>query len=177
MIQRSVVCTICKKRMGRIYLIDHYLESHDIPEGSLSSDPDKPFKCNRCLKSLKSWDGLKIHRREYCTGHEHGDTFQYLASDDLDGGWSPPAAITLYCKVCDVPYHLAKYNLARGYNPVQLGRIEQKLLNKEYCCRSCAYFIEKYKEEEERSNYCNLKNEVIDMPKTSICKQFEPNHS
>jgi len=160
MTQTTALCSICKRRIPKSDVLNHLRETHSISGDNLSDDNDLPFHCNRCKSTFKSWNGLKIHKDQYCK--------------DLNEPWDPPAPITIYCKITNVPYNRVRFNLAKGYNPIKLGRIEEQLMNHEYSCETCLYF-KNLNDRYEKFYSCNRKKrKEITSPKESICKSFQP---
>ena len=154
------VCSICKKKFVRSGIIEHLKNSHNVPEDHLSGNCEQPFQCHRCNSNFRSWGGLNIHKDTVC--------------GEMQQTWDPPAPITIYCRIKNVPYGVAKYNIARGFSSIKLQRIEDQLMNHEYSCKTCEYL--KVHGGKKNRNYTCGKGKKSDITalKESICKSFKP---
>ncbi len=88
-----------------------------------------------------------------------------ISNSFIYSAWKPPAPITVYSKLQNIPYGVVKYNLSKGLCTNKIKQIEFLINNHTYCCKNCSY-------------YTNFDNELCYLKKTSvspdaICKSFE----
>lgn len=80
--------------------------------------------------------------------------------DDCD----PPAPVTIYCKIMDVPYNTFRYGQGMGMYPSKLLQIENDIEDHRYNCSLCTNCYE----DDGGILRCTIKKKLVQSD--SICK-------